>query len=1433
MKASLVRGVTLLGAALLVPFASLPAAAAASAPPTSVPSGSWSLHAISSAPRLPIGTRALGALAPSTTISGAVALQPSNDAQLQQFIATVTEKGSPSFHHYLAPGTFRDRFGPSPAAIADVERSIDAGGLKVTGVAHDGLLVSFSGSAAHASETFHTGFNRYRLESGAIGRGTTGAASLRLPSSIAHEVVGIVGLDQLVQAMPAGLVRGSAAAHARFPSARAPHVADAPGAPSACTAAEQDAETYGGLTDNSIANAYGADGLYRSGDVATGQHVAVYELEAFSPSDIEGFDTCYFGATEAALMSGTGGNIAGSQLSIVPVDGGQPPGSGSGESLLDIEDVSGMAPGANIDVYEAPNTTIGGLDEYSAIINNDADQVVTSSWGVCEQLAQSVEPGLQEAENVLFQQAAAQGQTVLSAEGDTGSDSCNEYRYTAPPSGQNVLSVLDPASQPYVVSVGGTTIDAATQPPSEHVWNDGAEWGAGGGGISESWAMPSWQQPVALGAANTAEVSAAETLESETAGTAAPFGTPTFCDGTLGLPANTPCRETPDVSAQADEFTGAVTVYSGGQWFTIGGTSSATPIWAAMLALVNASPGTGCSSDLVNGVPDVGFASPILYGIAASPAAYAASFNDITSGNNDIYGLTDGTTFQANTGYDMASGLGSPQLTSPSGGIGLAYYMCSYGASAEPPIVTGLSPSVGRSPGGNTVIVTGSGFGTSGTPLVAGVEVGSAAATSFSVVNNTTLDVVVPPALATVPPGSPNPTQDGAGPAQIVVVLNDGESSSPSASSTYEYVDTSGHENAPSVTSVSPYGGLDTAPATVTVYGAGFSGVTSVDFGGVAGTNVTVVSPYELTVTPPLLSSLTPASACPMDSGASDQPLNPTQDICQVEVTVSAGPTSAQATILPPYEGPISFNNMGGEIVPSGCDCEIEPQTTEYDYVPAPTVTSVSTGTVADLPYNAAQLASEFGGAPSNVVTVTGTGLDPLTFDYGYFGTPGNEEGMYYPIEESGTSIVLDAPAIAGFGGASIEPANLPVGVTTLGGTSPASANAAVTYAGVPEVDTVTNTNSHHSLDGSYGSVDTGGAPLDIAGAGFLQTVGPIEFPDVATPYSLGTQYVYSVNSDTDVTTSTVSQNPAVVSIGVCSNTGCSSQDQPGSLLILYPPGAPSVTSLSPSSGTPLGGTGVDIRGRNLGCVVSVSFGSKVASTFSATEAILDCGQTGLVTAKSPVGTPASKVKVTVATVESILSGPAPTSNASFTYTGKAGSPGISTAGTVTATVGKHFSFSLKATGSGTTTWKATGALPHGVTFKPSTGGVATLSGTPAAGTGGTYYPTFTATDHDGSLAQPFTLRVTQKPAISTASMWTITEGTPARDVVTATGFPTPTVSLSGALPAGMSAASESNGTLVITGTPQPGTVGTHKVTLHASNSAGSVSESVKIVVKS
>ena len=343
----------------------------------------------------------------------------------------------------------------------------------------------------------------------------------------------------------------------------------------------------------------------------------------------------------------------------------------------------------------------------------------------------------------------------------------------------------------------------------------------------------------------------------------------------------------PDVSAQADEFTGSVTIYgkslgygASDGWATIGGTSSATPIWAALLALVNASP--TCSADKINGVQDAGFASPLLYGIAANATAYARSFNDIVSGNNDDFGLDNGLVFPARVGFDMASGLGSPQLTTPTGGNGLAFYMCDYAGQFSPPSLTGLTPSSGSTAGGYTVTVSGSGFGTPGSPNVSGVEVGGAPATSVVVTSTTTLTAVFPAAAATMPSGSPG---SAAGPAAVVVTLKNGESSFPSAKSVFEYVDESPSPSpVPTVTSVGPYAGLESAPTPVMIHGSGFTGATKVSFGGVAVATFAVKSPYEILLTPPAYSTQTCA---PLPKTGVYTGENATNDMCQVQVVVT------------------------------------------------------------------------------------------------------------------------------------------------------------------------------------------------------------------------------------------------------------------------------------------------------------------------------------------------------------------------------------------------------------------------------------------------------------------------------------------------------------------------------------------------------------------
>ncbi len=1065
-------------------------------------------------------------------------LRPSDATALTGFISAVTDKTSPLFHQYLPAGAFAQRFGPSPTTISSVKAQLAASGLRVTNVARDGLLLSFSGSAGEVETAFRTGLERYRLADGTIGQATT--SGLKMPSSIAGSVTAVVGLDSLFRPQAADIRPGPASVQRSFRAAKATSFSHPAGSADPCDAAAEDAESSGGLTDDQIANAYGAFGLYRLGDYGRGQHIAIYELQPFLPSDIETFDTCFFGVVQAAQMSGKAGKLAGSLLSIVPVDGGEPqPGvsSQNDEATLDIEDVSAIVPQATIDVYEAPDSNSGGLDEYAQIINSDTDQILSSSWAACEQLEQLGDPGLQQAENLLFQQAAAQGQTVLSAAGDTGNDECNGTRSYFPPLAQNPLSLLDPGSQPYVLSVGGSTIDTASQPALEHVWDDGAQWGAGGGGISESWTMPSWQERLAETAANATDVSNAEAYETASAKTSAPYATPTFCVATLKLPPGSACRETPDVSAQADEFTGSVTIYGRSLgygppngWATIGGTSSATPIWAALLALVNASP--ACASDKVNGVRDVGFASPILYGIAANPTAYARSFNDIASGNNDVYGLDNGLVFPAHAGYDMASGLGSPQLTTPTGGNALAFYMCAYAAKLAPPAVTGLSPAVGATSGGYPVTVSGSGFGTGASPDVAAVQVGTVRATSVAVVDATTLTAVFPPAAATVAPGSPLP-DDGAGPAPVVVTLTSGESSLPSAASMFEYVDESpAPAPVPSVTSIGPSGGLASAPQPVTIYGSGFTGATGVSFGGVSAGAFLVESPYEITVTPPAFST----QACaPLPGTGVYAGENASNDICQVQVVVSnAHGSSATSTILPPYEGAIGFDAMGGEIIPSGY--EDSPQPSEFDYVPAPTITAVSTGSVADLANcvapakpacNAAELASEAGGLPSNLITLTGTGMNPLSFEAALLGKPFNEGSVLAPVAETGTSMQLVAPVLAkSHRPPTAEPVSVPVEFVSMGGTSDKSA---IVYAGGATVSNIVD--SRTGEDGVSDAVSCTppstsgcGASLKITGTGLLEAVGPIVFADNLTGFSLGTQYNFEVKSDSKITTQSVAR---------------------------------------------------------------------------------------------------------------------------------------------------------------------------------------------------------------------------------------------------------------------------------------------------------------------
>lgn len=1196
---------------------------------------SSSRRVVQVSPQVPRGAVRIGRLPGSSAVTGAVVLKPRDSAALESFIAEVTDANSPQFHHYLPPGAFAGRFGPAQSTIEAVRAALRADGLRVAGVSDDGLMVRFAGSANRVEGAFHTQLERYRLADGSLGEANSSAVTL--PGSLAGSVAGVVGLNTLVPEQSLGIVGPVRPGQKQFPAAQTGSFVHPSDSPTPCRDAKADATSIGGLTDDQIANAYGAYGLYGSGDTGAGQHIAVYELEPFLRSDIHTFDACFFGAARAAAMM--------SRLHVFPVDGGQPAGPGSGEAVLDVEDISALAPGATIDVYEGPSPNANpnvydALDEYAAIIDADRDTIVSTSWGLCEQAVERGQPGLQEAENYLFEQAAAQGQTVFAAAGDNGSDDCNTFETSSVAKGQNPLSVDDPGSQPYVVGVGGTTItNAASQPAQEQVWNDGADGGGGGGGISTSWEMPAWQQAASVpgiarpGSSVYREANAVEQQHGYREN---------FCQAELnGVSASTPCRLVPDVSAQADEDTGAITVFSVGfesqqfpnGWVTIGGTSSATPIWAAMTALIDASP--TCDDQAVTR-GGVGFLSPVLYKVASDPSEYAASFNDIDTGDNDVYGLTGGQTFAATRGYDLASGLGSPRLTGPGGIAGLAYYVCSLGQSASRPVVSSLAPAIGSASGGERIVISGRGFKSGGASGVAAVQIGTRPVSSFTVSSPTSITVTLPPARETLPPSAPAP-QDGAGPAMVIVTLRNGESSATGPTTRFQYVDEQPSVGGaiPSVTGVSPDGGLETSTQTVAILGSGFTAATRVTFGGVAA-HFRVLSPYRIAATRPRYSSATACSRLPSRGVFKHE--NARNDICQVQVRVS-GPdgTSAVGRILPPLQGALVPNSTGVIKQPAGCHCELGQAPSEFDYLPKPAITSVSTSV------GPARLASENGGT---LITVHGHGFDPQTIDWATIGDPDSESSIDTSyVYATGTEIqILALPQSVTLG-----PSRMALRVRTEAGDS---APVAITYAGVPVLDSVVNTKNRVQLYGDYGGPDTGGTPIRLLGRGFANQLLDISFvqTSASSSPSYGTQHAFTVSADGTLTAHTVEQNPALVKVKVCTVTACSSA-KPSDLFYLYPPGNSSVSSVTPASGPGAGGTKTVIDGENLGCPFAVDFGGVAAATFATANKLLSCGTTTSVSATSPPGTSGSSVRVTVETLESYFArhGRSPTT-AYFTY---------------------------------------------------------------------------------------------------------------------------------------------------------------------------------------
>jgi uncharacterized repeat protein (TIGR01451 family) len=502
----------------------------------------------------------LNRLEGSTQVPLTFVLPLRNQDELAELIARIHDPADRQhFGKYLTTAEFIERFAPTQQDYDRVIAYVKSLGLTVKNKHPNRTLLNVGGEAKAIESAFKLNLHRYMTPNGRHFYAPNNDPEVH--SAIASVIKGIVGLDNHAKWRPyhhrKEMTKPGAASQG-YPSG--------PG---------------GGFAPGDLVTAYNLSGVSANG---SNQIIALFELAGYQASDINAY-TSYFGLPAANLTN-------------VIVDGGSSD-TDNAEVTLDIELAVALAPGSQIYVYEGPNSNQGVLDTYNRIATDNLAKQVSTSWGMGEDLESAQ---YLQSENAIFQQMAAQGQTIYAAAGDSGA--YDEYSNNS----SEALVVDDPASQPYVVGVGGTrlTVDANTGAyQMESVWNDGVGNGAGGGGVSTVWPIPAWQTNVS-------------TVYSMTN------------------------RNVPDVSLNADPSTGYA-IYFQGQWQIFGGTSCAAPLWAAFTACVNQ---TLASANK----PALGFANPILYAIA-SGMSYATDFHDVTTGNNYYY--------NAGTGYDNASGWGS------------------------------------------------------------------------------------------------------------------------------------------------------------------------------------------------------------------------------------------------------------------------------------------------------------------------------------------------------------------------------------------------------------------------------------------------------------------------------------------------------------------------------------------------------------------------------------------------------------------------------------------------------------------------------------------------------------------------------------------------------------------------------------------------------
>jgi kumamolisin len=509
-----------------------------------------------------------------------------NRQALENDLAAIYDPNSPQYGHYLTPQEIAARYGASQATIDHVTAYLQDQGFQILEVSPLRDSISVSATVGQIERTFGILLQTFQQQ-GTTVYGPNGTATL--PPTLQSLVTSVIGLSSFAQ--PRHTLRQGAASAVSTPEQQN---ADCSGAQST------------GITMSQVAAAYSYAKAYKVGYTGKGISVGILEFnDHMNMNDLTTFLTCTVGGTL--------------HYSLVKVDGGSQISSdgANGEAEMDFEYLGALAPDAQLIEYQTSCTNCGDntggvtfakgfADLLNRIAADDKVQVVSTSWGGDEgAYTQDEIFSMDQA----IKRLAAEGIAFLASAGDCAAFDDGQY---------GDLSVDFPAADPYTVSVGGTLLqtDANGNRLAEPAWDTYPkapdkqicqynDWGTGGG-LSTLFKQPPWQK--------------------------GPGVTNPYSNGH---------RQIPDVTAIAWD----IAEYMQGKWDYGGGTSAATPIWAAGIALID--------QGLRQHHKHLIGAVPTFYQVASRQGKYHPYY-DVTRGDNLSYPATPG--------YDLSSGWGAPNL---------------------------------------------------------------------------------------------------------------------------------------------------------------------------------------------------------------------------------------------------------------------------------------------------------------------------------------------------------------------------------------------------------------------------------------------------------------------------------------------------------------------------------------------------------------------------------------------------------------------------------------------------------------------------------------------------------------------------------------------------------------------------------------------------